>query len=291
MKGNLGRVGAVRSIDDIRNYGGHVDLADIHNTRQEKIIFSNERDNYRWRFNSLDAVSDLYNVWTSVKCNRAINSQTYMNGGSTDYSGPFDVTEQFFRVTPGNYKLYLAHVITLSGKLYNNDVPIGGVQILDAKGEVLHFIACNAAEDKWQTRTSEENVHAAPSLPDGYSANGWSTPANLTSTQAASSKRFSYASYTSSQYTGADNGISTNGLDTTPMTVGDGTMPQGPAPTQYMFRETSNPTTANSWAICRTKDAYAIPEFGSIRIAYAITIPTEDVGDIDPNGTFKTAFY
>lgn len=291
MKGNLGRVGAVRSIDDVYNYGGHVDMADINNTLIEKEIFTNEREKYRWNFNSLNKVYDLYNVWSSVPCNRAINSQTYMNGSNSDYSGPFDVTEQFFSVTPGNYRLYLAHVITLSGNLFNNDVPIGGVQILDAKGEVLHFIACNATEDKWQTQVGEQNVYAAPTLPSGYNSNSWSTPPNITGNSSALSKRFSYAHYTGSYYTGAANGISTNNLDTTPMTVGDGTMPQGPNNTQYMFRETSTPTSANGWVICRTRDTYAIPAFGSIRIAYAITIPTEDVSDIDPDGTFKTAFY
>ena len=293
MKGNLGRVGKVRKTEDIRRYGGHVDLSDVYNIREEKRIFTNIRDDSMWKLNSTEVVLSQVGNWQSIHCSRAINSQSYMNGSSSDYTGPYDVTEVFFHLpTAGNYKLYLAHKVTLSSNIFYNDVPMGAVQILDAEGNVLHFIECTATADEWQTRRSEENVFAAPASPQSLANSTWYNPDNIVESGTATSKRWSYASSTSSPATGAANGLDTTNLDTVPMTVGEGTMPQAPTGNvQYLFRETSSPTSANSWLPLRTKDTYAFPKFGSIRIAYAITTITSSMSDINPEDTFKIAFY
>ena len=286
MKGNLSRVGRYRDLREVWRYGGAFDLHDLDQmfppdpytglpSLPIELQYHNQRVEY------------LYNTLKPVRCERAINSQIYMGSGS-DYDGAFDVTEMFFSATPGNYKLYLGQHNTVSPTFYN-DWTVGAIQILDLAGNVLHSFKCNATDDKFDSATGQLTRATFNNALSDSSISGL-TYTGITS--GTTSTRWNYGSLTGSSYTGAKNGISVENLDNVPMTVGPETMPQYPAisAAQYLFRETSGSST-DSCVLARTKDTYAIPAYGSIRIAYTLCIPTAESTDIDPEDCLFLGFY
>ena len=286
MKNNLSRVGRYRDLRDIRRYGGAFDLNELDeafppdpDSGYPELPIELQYHNQR--------VEGLYNALKPVRCERFINSQTYM-GSTSDYDGAYDVTEMFFSATPGNYKLYLGQHNTVNPSFYN-DWTVGAIQILDLAGNVLHSFKCNSTENKFDTttthisRTTFNNPISDSSI-SGLTYAGVSSGFNFS--------RWTYASSTSSSYTGARNGISVENLDNVPMTVGQETMPQRPTivSSQYLYRETTS-SSLDTCVLARTKDTYAIPAYGSIRIAYTLCIPTAEQTDIDPEDCLFLGFY
>ncbi len=75
------------------------------------------------------------------------------------------------------------------------------------------------------------------------------------------------------------------------MTVGEATVPQQVLGGKtYLFRETSG-STADTGVIGRTINTYAIPAFGSIRVAQTLCVPTAEMSDVDPHGSLYLGFY
>jgi len=287
MKNNLSRVGRARSLMDVYRYGGSFDIFDYENLTPAD------------RFSSLpvkplvygdQTVENLYNAMKPVKCERAINSQTFMGTGS-DYNGGYDVTEMFFNVAPGNYKIYIGQHSTVNPSFYN-DWTVGAIQILDAAGNVLHAINTDPTApsgDKWDSASRQYTTAFDSTTIQSLIGEVSGTFSDVTST--SSTMRWSYASSTGSSYTGAANGINTSNIDNVPLTVGPATAAQQVlGGKNFLYRETSL-STLETGVLGRTKDTYAIPAFGSIRIAYTLCVPTADISDIDIHDSLYLGFY
>tara|TARA_A200000159_G_scaffold19521_1_gene16105 strand:- start:706 stop:1296 length:591 start_codon:yes stop_codon:yes gene_type:complete len=170
----------------------------------------------------------------------------------------------------GTYRIWLAHQVTTSTTFYN-DTPICGVQILDIQGNVLETIGVydsnNAIE--WENLTGN-NSGQQSSLLNPYTRNSadysWTDVTSSTSVG-----KFSIASSTGSQYTGIKGGVDISHYRTNsiPFPVGHATMPQIDY-SNFIFRETSG-STRYTYAVMRTKSAYTIPRYGSIRVIHANT--------------------
>lgn len=286
MKSNLSRVGRYRDLRDIYRYGGAFDLHDLKNAFPPDPHTGYPELPIELQYHT-QRVEGLYNALKPVRCERFINSQTYM-GSSSDYDGAYDVTEMFFSATPGNYKLYLGQHNTVSPSFYN-DWTVGAIQILDLAGNVLHSFKCDYADDKFDTTTVQLQRSTFNNAISDSSISGLTYTGVVTGT---SNARWNYGSSTGSSYTGAMNGVSTVNIDNVAMTVGQETMPQRPsvASDQYLFRETTA-SNLDTCTLARTKDTYAIPAYGSIRIAYTLCIPTAETTDINPEDCLFLGFY
>lgn len=195
-----------------------------------------------------------------------INSNVYM-GSTVDYTGPYDVSEVQTDFV-GTGRVYLGVKVTSLPTFYN-DVPIGGVQILDAAGtSVLQsWVFSNTGTHGWTTiwgqfsGTSSAGLTYTPTTVSGYS--GWSTIGT-----GGSIDRFTLTSNTGSSYTGAADGISTTAWATTPFTLGAGTISQASG-TYYAYRETSGSTRYSTSFMRSPQHTFGGGE--RIRVCYAIT--------------------
>lgn len=288
MKNNLSRVGRARSLMDVYRYGGSFDTFDYENLTpadpfsglpEKPLVYGDQR------------VENLYNAMKPVRCERAINSQTYMNNSSADYVGGYDVSEMFFNVTPGNYKIYLGQHNTVNPS-YINDWTVGAIQILNAAGDVIHAITADAAlpsGDKWDSASLQYTTAFDSTTIQSLIGEVSGTFTDVGT--ALSTLRWSYASSTGSGYTGAANGINTSNIDNVPLTVGPATAAQQILGSKtFLYRETSG-STLETGVLGRTKNTYAIPAFGSIRIAYTLCVPTADINDIDIHDSLYLGFY
>lgn len=286
MKNNLSRVGRARSLMDVYRYGGSFDTFDYENLTppdpysglpEKPLVYGDQR------------VENLYNAMKPVRCERAINSQVYMGSGS-DYDGGYDVSEMFFNVNPGNYKIYLGQHSTVNPSYYN-DWTVGAIQILNAAGTVIHAINTDPAApagDKWDSASKQYTTAFDSTSIQSLSAEVAGTFTGVTAT--ASTARWSYASATTSSYTGAANGINTANIGV-PLTVGPATAAQQVlGGKSFLYRETSG-STVETGVLARTKSTYAIPAFGSIRIAYTLCVPSADMNDIDIHDSLYLGFY
>ncbi len=218
--------------------------------------------------------------------NRFINSETYM-GTSGDYNGPYDVGEVQFDYT-GTGRIYIVVKFTASTS-YFNDVPIGGIQILNSsKTAILHeFIFYNSSGgtgNSWTTTTSSpaglqsaSGLNFTPATASGY------TYSSIGS--GATANRMNWATSTSSSYTGAADGISST-WSTNILPLGDATVSQF-ASAYYMYCETSGAITNH---VCVARSPSISLTAGSwIRIAHALTGPTSS--QMDPNDTLWVGIY
>lgn len=273
--GRLGRIGSNLNHDDVRSHGGRVDGL----TYTSMGMYGSDDTQRFVKDETPREYTNMYNSWANLST-RKINSNTYMSGHSgfsatSDYSGMVDVDEQFFDMgsnSPGQgtYRIWLAHQVTTSTTFYN-DTPICGVQILDIQGNVLETIGVydsnNAIE--WENLTGN-NSGQQSSLLNPYTRNSadysWTDVTSSTSVG-----KFSIASSTGSQYTGIKGGVDISHYRTNsiPFPVGHATMPQIDY-SNFIFRETSG-STRYTYAVMRTKSAYTIPRYGSIRVIHANT--------------------
>ena len=283
--GRLGRIGSNLNHDDVRSHGGRVD-----GLTYTSMGMYGSADTQRFvKDETPREYTNMYNDWANLSTRR-INSNTYMSGHSgftatSDYSGMVDVDEQFFDMGasspgPGTYRIWLAHQVTTNTTFYN-DTPICGVQVLDIQGNVLETIGLydsnNAIE--WENLTGTNSGQQSDLL-NPYTRNSadysWTDVTSSTSVG-----KFSTASSTGSQYTGIKGGVDLTGYASKPFPVGYATMAQVDT-LSYLFRGTSG-STRYTYAVMRTKNAYTIPRYGSIRVIHANT--TLSTQSIDPSNT------
>lgn len=274
MKGNLNRMGKYFSPIEVLQKGGLVDNNDIHHAA---------RHNEGFPIDQAEA-GDITKFFEAITA-RTIDSVAYM-GGTSDYNGPYDVSDVKFNVPADDYKLYIRHKRTIGNSSYwQNDTCVAHVQILDADGDVLHNIPPNVGV--WQTTTTEQST----TLVTPNSANYGYTNMAFAGTGA----RWNVGSSTGSSSTGCFGGIGVHWQSsTTAMPIGRESLASDGS-TNFIFHETtgggstSNGYLNNYSVYARTINDYAIPAKGSIRIAYAITTGQEAA--LDSNQTLFVGFY
>lgn len=275
MKGNLNRMGKYFSPIEVLEKGGLIDNNDILHAA---------RHNEGFPVDQAEA-GDITKFFDTITA-RTIDSDAYM-GGTSDYNGPYDVSDVKFNVPADDYKLYIRHRRTIGNSSYwQNDTCVAHVQILDADGDVLHNIPPNVGV--WQTTTTESNQGmVTPGSASNYSYTNMAF--------AGSGARWNVGSSTVSGSTGCHGGIGVHWQSsTTPMPIGRESLASNGS-TNFIFHETSGGgSSSNGYlngyaAYARTVNDYAIPAKGSIRIAYAIT--TGQHAALDSNQTLYIGFY
>ena len=216
--------------------------------------------------------------------NRFLNSQTYMNN-SGDYNGPYDVGEVQQGYTGNNVRLYLVHKVT-AVTTYYNDTPIAAVIHLNASDVIQNswiFSSNNGGSGSgWQTVSN--GISASSTVGTGFTpqtASGY-TYGTLYS---ATTTKFGWATGTGSAYTGAADGIAAN---TTSFPVGNGTVNQSSG-TFYMYRECSGAARYHC-AIARSPQ-FNIISGDKIRVVHALTGPTSEASNIDPDDSIYIGVY
>lgn len=276
MKGNLNRMGKYYEPADILDKGGLIDKHDLNEVEKHNIGFPIGQSG------SGDITSYFFPIMA-----RTIDSPDFM-GSTSDYQGPYDVSDIKFNVPADNYKLYIRHRRTIGNSSYwQNDTCVAHVQILDADGAVLHNIATNMGI--WQTTTTEQSTTSVtPNTAANYSYSNTIYSSN-------SAAKWNVSSSTSSGSTGCHGGIGLHWQSsTTPMPIGRESLASS-GTTNFIFHETSgggsssNGYLNNYSTYARTANQFAIPAKGSIRIAYAITTGQEAA--IDSNQTLYVGFY
>ena len=217
--------------------------------------------------------------------NRFINSQTYMNN-SGDYNGPYDVGEVQQGHTGNNVRLYLVHKVTAL-TTYFNDTPIAAVIHLNASDVIQNswiFSTNNGGSGSgWQT--ANNGFTGQSTVGTGFTPQTASDYTYLTIGSAGSTARFGWATSTGSSYTGAADGIAAN---TTSFPVGNGTVNQSSG-TYYMFRECSGAARYHC-AIARSPQ-FNIVNGDKIRVVHALTGPTSEASNINPNDSIYIGVY
>ena len=321
MKGNLGRVGKSLNARDIGTHGGRIEVGDL-TAGLDKLLAAgvdfgavspsqkghnlSESAHQGFPFNRIGR-PNLTAGWGPV------HTRFETIASSTGSNSNYHVTEIDFTVTtPGDYRIYLAHRLTLSsgGSIWSNDTSVGAIQILDNDNNVIHGIdtlydSVNSTQG-WQTLTYSSGALTSLSVLKNSLSNGFVDMVMKSTTTLSS--RWNYAAgRTPSAYTGAFNGLTgiSGTWDDIPMPVGYYTMPQTwvgsslssnesssqshgqgtyPNSSAFIYAEASSPRSYGNHVFCRTSSTYAIPASGKIRIAYLNAVRTGQTGmDEDDN--------
>lgn len=174
-------------------------------------------------------------------------------------SSAFNVAEIPYDIgTSQARKLFIGHNITATAG-WQNDVCIGGVQILDSNGAVVHnlYATGGSAATVWETA----DMNAIPAM-GGLNSVPCTTVSNTGST--SHFNKWNIRAGTPSGSTGANAGI--YGMaHQSPFPVGVGTISQFYSGTKFLYRESSSP--ASGWNFVKSP-TYNMPSQGSIRVAY-----------------------
>lgn len=319
MKGNLGRLAAYHHPAKAKYRGGSLDALDYNmNLHRAPFIdnpesggqnrhsaFQTERIGSMYaHYASFSRVFDIRSTFANFR-GRAIDSRLYM-GNNNDYNGAYDVSEVFFHIDqPRTGHLYIAHQHTLDSGSYRwqNDTPIGGIQILDAGGRVIYAIEPDTAFPSPGVFYQNPGNYSSLGTPATVAA--YTTWNNLRTDGLGSSVNQSgnvpSAGYwnrrnaTASSSTGADHGVPISSTD--PLPVGNRTLGQI-ANKNYWYRETSYSPTYSKYGYMKSQSTYAFPEKGSIRIAFCNTTGdsthnsnNNNMSLIDPDQTLFVGMY
>ena len=145
----------------------------------------------------VDITTSFYEI-----SNRFLNSQAYMGGGNSDYTGPYDVG-QVQTDFIGSGRVYIGVKVTASTTFYN-DIPIAGVQIISGTTLVASWIfntSSGGSGSGWQTYTSQISklTQGFPVTPQTASSSY--TYSNITTSTNVG--RFTWATSTGSSATGS----------------------------------------------------------------------------------------
>jgi len=208
---------------------------------------------------------------------RHIDSDAYM-GGSSDYTGNYDVSEVSIPSTfSGSARIYLGVKISIaSGSTFYNDVPIAAIQILNSAGtSLLESFVFSDDNQSWENLGTLTEISGSSTIgfPESLATSAARTFGGTLDTTIDKAK-FSFASSTGSSNTGAEGGIST--AYKTTADGGSGTiLPLGVeqvaqvAANNYLYREASS-STRYSGVVCRSP-AYTFSGSEKIRICHAMT--------------------
>jgi len=319
MKGNLGRLAAYHHPAKAKYRGGSLDALDYNmNVHRAPYIdnpeglgetrhtaFQNERiGSMSAGYASYTRLFDIRSTFANFR-GRAIDSREFM-GNNNDYNGAYDVSEVFFQIDqPRTGHLYIAHQHTLDSGSYRwqNDTPIGGIQILDAGGNVIHAIEPDTAFPTPGVFYQNPGNYSSLGTPATVAAfttwNNLRTDGNgSTSDQSNNPNSAGYwnrRNATGSASTGADHGVPIS--STEPLPVGDGTLGQI-TNKYYWYKETSPSATYSRYGYMKSQATYAFPEKGSIRIAFCNTTgdsthasANNNMSLIDPDQTLFVGMY
>jgi hypothetical protein len=319
MKGNLGRLAAYHHPAKAKYRGGSLDALDynmnVHRApfidnpetggQNRNTAFQTERIGGMYtNYASYSRIFDIRSTFANFR-GRAIDSRLYM-GNNNDYNGAYDVSEVFFRIDqPRTGHLYIAHQHTLDSGSYRwqNDTPIGGIQILDAGGRVIHAIEPDSAFPSpgvfYQNNGNYSSL-GTPATVAAYTTwnnlrtDGQGSPTNQ-SNNVPSAGYWNRRNSTGSQSTGADHGVPISSTD--PLPVGDGTLGQI-VNKNYWYKETSPAATWGRYGYMKSQATYSFPEKGSIRIAFCNTTghtthnaSNNNMNLIDPDQTLFVGMY
>lgn len=210
--------------------------------------------------------------------NRLINSNIVM-GNSSDYNGPYDVSETEVDVD-GTYNIYIGIKVT-SSITYYNDISIAAVEVVDSSNTQKYIWIFSGSSTTWTAVNGviAVNINTGfPVTPAGASYYNYSTIST-----GANQATMTLASLTTSAYTGTADGISGS---TSSLTVGNGTMSQSSG-TYYIYRETSGSTRYSS-TLMRSPSISLSPG-DKIRVCHALA--GYSVYPMDPNDSLYLGVY
>ena len=186
---------------------------------------------------------------------------------------PFDIG------TASNRRLYIASNITTSTNYYN-DVCIGGVQIQDENGVVLHDLPTSSYMTNyyWQTADQQAGNVSTPQVVGGQ------VPFNGVA-MAQSYNKFCLLSQTTSTATGANDGIAASNHN---FAWSHGQQFSQAANAYYLYREASS---GSGYNFARTTSIYNMPSKGYICVAYHAATHSTMTASYNPNDTLYVGMY
>lgn len=291
--GNLSRIGKKVHLTELASKGGSLDIIDffelqtLHSLAHDTgHLFTGDFDygfGYRYK------VRDAFRPFFGHKIDLGGGGNTTTN---RDYDGPYHVSEMFFDMGAPNLSthLYIGHQHTLSsGNQWCNDTSIAGLQVLNLDGEVVHNISVDSSTWKYYSVQYDNSSMPTPSALSNITS--WST---LMTNGALNS--WSYKVLTGSYRTGARNGIDNSDFDdqpfplTRPESDMAGTIPQD-ATEPMLYREVSSSLSYGKTQFIKSNTAYAMPRYGSFRIAYANATESVRYTDLDEDSTLFIGAY
>ena len=200
-------------------------------------------------------------------------------------NAPFIVTRVPFDIgTASSRRLYLASNITAATSYYQ-DVCVGGVQIQDQNGNVLHNIIASQYMSNyyWETADQQAGNVSTPSSVASFVPFGGVAMSGI-------SNKWNLLSQTSSAYTGANDGISSTAMNT-PWTSGQ-TLAQSSG-AYYLYRETSasSQTPLTGYNYARSTSSYSVPAKGYIAVAHHLATHSSQLSSYNPNDALYVGLY
>ena len=292
--GNLSRIGKNVHLTELKSKGGSLDIIDfrelqaMHSLEEETTHLS--IGDFDYGFGYKYKVRDAFRPFFGHKIDMGSGSNSTTN---RDYDGPYHVSEMFFDMGSANLSahLYIGHQHTLNGpsNQWCNDTSIGGLQVLNLDGEVVHNISMDTSS--WEQSLTRYSNSSMPTPFNVANLNNWQS---LYTNGAANA--FSWRILTSSYRTGARNGFVNSDFDdqpfplTRPESDMAGTIAQDNA-TKMIYREVSSTNAYLHTQFMKSADPYDMPRYGSFRIAYANATENARYADLDEDSTLFIGAY
>ncbi len=292
--GNLSRIGKKVHLTELKSKGGSLDVIDFSELQNMHSLLEDTNHNsivdFDYGFGYRYKVRDALRPFFGHKINLGSGSNSSAN---RNYFGPYHVSEMFFDMGVGGLTLdlYIGHQHTLSsGNQWCNDTSIGGLQVLNLDGEVVHNISVDTTS--WNQYTLQYANNSLPTPSQLAQVTAW-TALNTT----GSLNRWSYKAVSGSYRTGAQNGFVNSTFDDQPFPLTRpgqraGTIAQVTAPSQQMlYREVSSSASYGKTQFIKSATSYAMPRYGSFRIAYANPTESARYADLDEDSTLFIGAY